>query len=112
MLPAINPRYLGMEGSFVLEKVQTTPTLLFRIVDSPALCVAFGTNKSATGRKIELKTKTTFIRVKLIGNHNPRIHPYSLLKKFFVFHNRPLYVSQNTYQSAIPAQNSKEPKLF
>jgi hypothetical protein len=82
-----------MKVSFVLKKVQMTPTLPLRIIDPTALTVACGTNKGVTRRKIELKIKTPLIRIKLIGNHNPRIHTDSLLKKFFVFHNRPFYVS-------------------
>jgi hypothetical protein len=88
-----------MKVSFILKKVQMTPTLPLRIIDSTALCVAFGTNKGVTRRKIELKIKTPLIRIKLIGNHNPRIHTYSLLKKFFVFHNRTFYVSQNIFST-------------
>ncbi|MBU4330246.1 MAG: hypothetical protein KKB53_07060, partial [Acidobacteria bacterium] len=74
-------------------KVQMTPTLLRSIIVLTAPFVAFGTNEGLTRRKIELKIKTPLIRIKLIGNHNPRIHTDSLLKKFFVFHNRPFYVS-------------------
>jgi len=96
-LSASDSRHPGMKMSFILKKAQMTPALLLCIMDLTALSLAFWTNKGVARRGVKLNIEAPFFRRKLIGNHKPRIHPNGLLKKFFVFHNRPSYVSQNIF---------------
>jgi len=43
-----------MKISFILKKVQMTPTLLLRIIDFTAFCIAFGTREGGARREVKL----------------------------------------------------------
>jgi hypothetical protein len=91
-----------MKISFILKKVQMTPALLLRIMDLTPLSLAFRTSEGAARRKVKLNIEGPFFRRKLIGNHKPLTQPYGLLKKFFVFHNRTFYESENIFSIYYP----------